>query len=376
MKNVTHALLLLLIVYSAGAQSVSTESPTIILMPFKDLVPPEIILKEPVQFVARGFKPVTPPPNLSTHSGSIVVKGIARDSSGIATVSVDGKEAVLTKQPDGIGFSSIVPLVLGENRIDVIATDRARQEKKITITIHREVGLVVGKYFALLIAVEKYDDPELESLTNPIHDAESLKTVLTIEYEFDPENVRILKNPDNRAIIAALTEYRKKLTRDDNLLIFYAGHGYWDAGLKQGYWLAANARKNDPTDWLSNSTIRDYIRGIRTQHTLLIADACFSGTIFVERGGMRPDVAVEKTYELASRRAITSGVNTVPDESVFLTYLMKRLRDSKETYLTAEQLYVSLKHPVISNSPVNQVPRYGTIDGAGDEGGDFVFCRR
>jgi hypothetical protein len=160
------------------------------------------------------------------------------------------------------------------------------------------------------------------------------------------------------------------------VVIFFAGHGYWDPELRQGYWLPANARKDDRTDWISNSTIRDYIPGIKTQHTLLIADACFSGSIFTESRAIRPDVAIEKIYEYQSRKAITSGVNTVPDQSVFLMYLVKRLRENPDRYLAAEALYIRMREAVISNSVNNQMPRYGRIDGAEDEGGDFVFTRK
>jgi hypothetical protein len=35
-----------------------------------------------------------------------------------------------------------------------------------------------------------------------------------------------------------------------------------------------------------------------------------------------------------------------------------------------------MREAVINNSPNQQTPLYGTILGAGDEGGDFVFTRR
>lgn len=75
---------------------------------------------------------------------------------------------------------------------------------------------------------------------------------------------------------------------------------------------------------------------------------------------------------MTSRKGMTSGTLTeVPDESPFLKYLVKRLNENNQKYLPAEILFTSLKTAVINNS--KQVPQYGEIQDAGDEGGDFIF---
>jgi hypothetical protein len=176
------------------------------------------------------------------------------------------------------------------------------------------------------------------------------------------------------------------LTEDDTLLIFYSGHGYWDERLKTGFWLPSDATEKSRADWLSNGTISNYIGGIQCQHSLLIADACFSGSIFKTREAFdtlseedpvdQPE-SIKRIYGLPSRRAITSGaMETVPDRSVFLDFLIKKLRRSQSKYLLAEKLYIEMKEAVINNSPTQQAPLYGTIQQAGDEGGDFIFVRK
>jgi hypothetical protein len=127
-----------------------------------------------------------------------------------------------------------------------------------------------------------------------------------------------------------LDQLARRLTENDNLLIFYAGHGHWDEGLNQGFWLPADAKEASRAEWLSNSTIREYIQGIKSKHTLLITDACFGGGILRTRtafsGASR---AIAELYKLPSRKAITSGTrNVVPDKSVFVEYLIKRLGKS------------------------------------------------
>jgi hypothetical protein len=75
---------------------------------------------------------------------------------------------------------------------------------------------------------------------------------------------------------------------------------------------------------------------------------------------------------MPSRKAMTSGTLTVvPDKSSFVEYLIDRLSENSEKYLSAEQLFSSFRIAVINNSDV--VPQFGEIRGVGDEGGDFIF---
>lgn len=140
-----------------------------------------------------------------------------------------------------------------------------------------------GNYYALLIGNSDYDLDELD-LDKPAQDVDELANLLKSHYQFDSDKVVKLLNSDRNSTFQALYKLRQHLTPEDNLLIFYAGHGYWDEQIGQGYWWPTDATKNSPSNWLSNSDLREQIRGINTAHTLLISDACFSGGIFKTRG--------------------------------------------------------------------------------------------
>lgn len=343
----------------------------------KDETPPTIEILEPADFVQRGMKNISET-RLILTSSTFVLRGLARDPGGVARVLVNGEETQLKRSGEATEFSSTVLLAMGDNQVEVKAVDRFRNEGSILLHVRREEALIKGKYFALVVAIQNYKDRSMHSLDYPLRDAEDIIAMLSRDYTFDEQNILFLKNPDRRSIINALEALRSRVTADDNLLVFYAGHGYWDEGLRQGFWLPVNASANDPSEWLPNSTVRDYIRGIKSKHTLLLADACFSGGIFRTREAfVRPDASIQRTYEMPSRRAMTSGaLKTVPDRSVFVEYFLKRLKENREKYLYAEKLYVSMKDAVINNSPNNQTPLYGVINEAGDEGGDFIFVRR
>ncbi|MBL7873454.1 MAG: caspase family protein [Cyclobacteriaceae bacterium] len=233
-------------------------------------------------------------------------------------------------------------------------------------------------YYALLIGIDTYEDDGIQDLDEPVSDVKKFNSILQTSYTFAPENTIVLQNPTRDQIIDAFDVLANKVTPTDQLLVFYAGHGIWDENMKQGFWLPTDAKRDSKSRWLSNSTIRDYIGGINSKHTLLITDACFSGSIFKERAvTFENSRAVLEQYKLASRKAMTSGtLKTVPDRSVFVNYLIKNLADNNQPMISAEDLFRTFKTAVINNSPNGQVPQYGAIGQVGDEGGDFIFLKK
>ncbi len=340
------------------------------------------------------------PPSILIDSGSRTassahyqVKGTAADDTGVAVVDVNGTEAHLGT--DG-AFSASILLAPGDNEIRVTATDTEQNSTATSFTVTRTVAplaetvdpddvdeeepvpIIEGSYFALLVGVENYQDESLNDLSRPINDAEAIANLLRQQYTFDAGNIIVLRDPTRAEIIGTLDRLSRQVTGHDNFLIFYAGHGFWDEQFQQGYWLPSDARRLTRDAWIANGTSRDYIRGIPSKHTLLVSDACFSGGIFRTRSAFADaSIAIKKLYELDSRKAITSGTLTeVPDRSVFIKFLLKRLAENEDKYLSSEQLFTRFRTAVINNSPLEQVPQFGEIREAGDEGGDFIFVKR
>lgn len=239
-----------------------------------------------------------------------------------------------------------------------------------------EIPVIAGKYYALIIGISNYSDPLINELDKPVKDAQSFYNTLTSRYTFERDNVKSLKNATMSDIVSALDYFAKIVKPIDNFLIFYAGHGVWNASSEIGYWLPSDATKSSTLNWFRNSTLRDYLREIDSKHTLLITDACFGGSIFKTRSAFIDGTqAVNKLYELPSRKAMTSGTLTeVPDESAFIKYMIERLNNNKEKYLSSEQLFSSFRIAVLNNS--NAVPQFGEIKDVGDQGGDFIFILR
>lgn len=278
------------------------------------------------------------------------------------------------------GIQGNLPLVeitqhTQQDVVKVKETKSNKQKDEIGEILVSELGK--RKYYGLFIGINEYTDPNIQTLDNPIRDAQELVNVLSDGYSFENDDLIFLQNPERAEIIDALDELSNKATEKDNVLIFYAGHGIWNEKLNQGYWLPADASLDSKSQWLSNSTLRDYLGGIKSKHTLLISDACFSGGILKERAVEESSKAMLELYKLPSRKAMTSGtMTTVPDESVFIRYLVKNLKENETKLLSADQLFRNFKIAVIHNSPRGLVPQYGVIAFAGDEGGDFIFMKR
>jgi hypothetical protein len=231
-----------------------------------------------------------------------------------------------------------------------------------------------GDYHALVIGIDDYQDHR--DLKTAVADARSVATLLRDDYDFE---VELLLDADRRTILRSFRALREHLDRKDNLLIYFAGHGYIDESTDEGYWLPSTAALDEPSDWISNSDITTELKGIDAKHILVIADSCFSGSL--NRLSWIPGSGKGNVMSLVRRRArlvmTSGGVEPVADSgrdghSVFATQLLEVLGEN-ETVIEGADLFSAVRRGVTAYS--TQVPEYGPIQLIGHEGGDFIFVR-
>ena len=364
--------------YVPAIQGISTLEGKIISNRVADKTPPIITVSEPA--LNRGLK-------ITSVVKDIMVKGFAADPSGLKSVSING---IKVYSKEGGDFWGSLPLIDGNNKLTIQAIDMAdNMAEKVfeiektnptsTITNSDIVPIQekMGTNYILLIGSQNYADASIPSLENPISDAIKLKLALKSNYNFEDENVLTLFNPTVNDFKKKFIQISETIQPEDNLIIFYAGHGIWNEKEKKGYWLLNDAIRADKNTWLPNKAVLDMIAGVSARHTLLITDACFSGSVFKTRSiGADAPPAVREMSEKISRVAITSGNDTeVPDQSVFMKYLIKALNENKEKYLTAQKMFITqIIEAVMTESKTE--PRYGTLELAGHVGGDFIFIKK
>jgi serine/threonine protein kinase len=237
----------------------------------------------------------------------------------------------------------------------------------------------MGKFYALIIAVQNYR--KFDRLNETVYDATSIFTVLSNDYIFNRENIIFLKDPIRDSIYAALQFYRENLTPDDNLLIFFSGHGLFDKDEDAGYIIPVDADRNNSSRWISFRDLRLKFKVIPARHILLIADACYAGSALKGDEGFTTNAKESgmtiELFRLKSRNAFTSAyLKPVPDKSYFAKYLITCLKNNREKLLLSEDLYFQMKNVIRHSTSSQEPPKYGTLLDCDDEKGDFVFIHR
>ena len=343
--------------------------------PEADVTPPVLILDPPFSELSRGIQVV----EKDYFDSLVVISGDFSDQSRILGIWINGMPAdSIIKNNFSYSFRGDIPDTV-ELKIADIYGNLTQFFAKIESSPEMELGTDLNDitYHALIIGINSYSDPKFDDLNGPIKDGQDLAKVLQELYNFNKQNIKILKNPTRAQIIKAFDDYKKKLNENCNLLIFYAGHGKFDEDTETGYWLPSDASSENTSNWIQNSSIRDYLKAIKTQHTLVISDACFAGSILRD---FFPDAekSINEIYKIQSRKAMVSGSENAPDKSVFVEYLIKNLKSIDRSYFAAQSLFNKIKEPVINNSKTDQFPEYKTILLTGDQGnqGDFVFSKK
>jgi len=243
-----------------------------------------------------------------------------------------------------------------------------------------------GVNHAVIIGINKYENhPDLNTAVN---DAKAVANILENKYFFKKDNIILLTDYDatRENIIKKFEDLiTLRVKKNDNVFIYYAGHGWFDNTFEIGYWVTAEATKNKTT-FLQNNTVYQTIAALdkrKVRHIFLVSDSCFSGNFIRKHRDIETDINDDyfyKYYSRPSRNILTSGGNeVVSDEgkeghSIFAFYFLKQLKNNSFPYLSVKQLGYEIEKMVTRNS--NQKPISKFLHGVGDEDGQFFFINK
>jgi hypothetical protein len=243
-------------------------------------------------------------------------------------------------------------------------------------------------YRALVIGVNQYQqagEGSWQALSTARGDAEAIAKTLSSDYGFQVQT--LLDGEATRAAILSAMDDLATSGMDGADLIYFAGHGYYDEKLQEGYWIPADARKSvdgrqAKEDWLWNSTITRIIGASHARHVLVLSDACYSGSLF--RGdeplSTRGSQAwYERAISKPSRYLITSGglepvLDSGVGHSVFAQQIINYLEHGERAVFSANDLGLALRERVAALT--GQMVQMGPLPVSGHAGGEFVFVRR
>lgn len=357
---------------------------------------PNIELLEPTVTMTRGI------PSIQFALGEASKRLVGRISTKAGLSKVLLNDQPLAVDAEG-QFQTEVTLKDPETVVHIVATDKRNQTSDLSVRLlaaasgeqpsyasstspdSRKVGdIQFGNFYALIIGNNDYAAyPDLQT---PAADAKSLEVLLRERYGF---KTKLLLNANRHAVMSALNELNQKLTAQDNLLIYYAGHGEIDPKSQSAYWLPVDAETGNTANWISSNSITEYLSIMQAKHIMVVADSCYSGALTGSAVAKLPEGMDQSKRErwlkaMNTRKARTvltsGGVKPVMDRgggahSVFANAFLKVLRSNKriiEDYDifrdVANQVKVSA-----SRAGFEQTPQYAPLQHAGHEGSPFFF---
>ncbi|MBL8269581.1 caspase family protein [Steroidobacter sp.] len=250
-------------------------------------------------------------------------------------------------------------------------------------------GMNFGRYYAIVIGNQNYQS--IESLATPRYDAARAARILADRYGF---TVSILEDANDITMLKAINDLNSVLKPDDNLLIYYAGHGarLQSGKSEAGYWLPVNAdAPPKDTFWVPNEQITGHLGRLPAKRVLVVADSCYAGLLSTDPSYLflNDKVTYSKDYikfKLPKRARLllsSGGDRPVLDEgsggnSVFARAFLDEL-ENNQGILSSPELFSRIRKRVEIAAQKNkfvQTPEFKSIKGAGHEVGDFFFVPR
>ncbi|CAA7623892.1 exported hypothetical protein [Candidatus Terasakiella magnetica] len=297
------------------------------------------------------------------------------DGNRLAEVRVNGR---WTRLDDNGRFQADVTVAPGLSSIPVRVTDSTGAEHHSVVSVD-SAGRVPriedgkGRRVAVLIGVETYSDKAIPTLETPIADIKAVGDTLRHDYGFEAVELR---NASKQKTLETIASVAATLAPNDQLMLYYAGHGYSVDQGAEGYWLPADASIASPNKWISNTELSAVLRNSPAQQIMLVSDSCYSGTLTQEHSLSEKTAAAPPAGEgLRSVMVLSSGGNEpVADaddsgHSPFATALIRTLREGPDT--TSGMAIFGKVQPAVANAGM-QTPQFGALVSAGyDPGGDF-----
>ena len=283
-----------------------------------------------------------------------------------------------------------VSLMDGQNEISIIVENenggKVSSSRFVTIgkdALANAIDMERTDY-ALFFATNKYD--EWDDLNNPVFDAKTIETMLKEKYGFKTE---LLEDPTQEEILGKIYEYNARTFRpQDQLLIFFAGHGFFDENLGEGFVVARNSLLNDlgKGSYIPHSILRQRVENIKSEHIFLVMDVCFGGTLdpvfSKSRGDSYSNITdtefLIRKLSKRTRKFLTSGGKQyVPDgtpgsHSPFAAKFIQALKERGGT----ENGMITISDFQRYLQKLSTEPRLGKFSDTDDPASDFVFVSK
>ena len=255
-----------------------------------------------------------------------------------------------------------------------------------------------GRALVVTIGINEY--VHWQKLKNAVQDASGLQQTLIDKLGFSAPIPPLLNEAATKVAIASLIEdqLREELQEDDNLVLFFAGHGHTRVDKvggkvvgETGFIVPVEARgpKEVWSDYIQIDPLLQSISRLPARHILVILDSCHSGfalgeamKIYKSANRYERDLSnriSRKVITSARREQLALDGGPIPGHSLFTGTLVDGFNWGKADLdgnglITSSELGLFIQQQVAQASQSNQTPDFGSFDL--DDRGEMVISLR
>lgn len=153
----------------------------------------------------------------------------------------------------------------------------------LLIVVAQPSYLLAGKKYALVIGISRYKNEALQSgivnLDYADADAISMAALLR-KGNFIFPGALTNNDAERGDILSEIVRLRSLVTKDDLILIYFAGHGARDPFNNKTYLLTSDTELNNIEDkGIRLEHLMDYINDLKAERKIILLDHCYSGEI-------------------------------------------------------------------------------------------------
>ena len=239
---------------------------------------PVVIVKTKVP-EKTGDKSLTLDFEASNSTGPLKELRVFNNGALVQTLQLNGKDGQPSRESAG---EVKVDLASGENRLQFMAVSEegvtsAFAEKRLVCTAEPDSR----RCFIAAVGVSEYNDPRF-NLKFAAKDAEDMSKALAAKAQhrgYQPE-VMVVRNAEvDGGLVTKLREFLSKAGIDDEVVLFFAGHGLLDKDLE--YHFARHDTDFDANEnmGITFEELESLVDGIQPLKRTVLFDTCHSGEV-------------------------------------------------------------------------------------------------
>lgn len=357
---------------------------------YKSLESPPILTLESPQSPVSGLSSISLAVNLDNRH---MIDKVQVKLNGDIVDSINVKEIPEVVKTKGLGHiakkdalaTTTVNLTQTENIIEAIAFDhnnQPRTSKTMRILYNPYASdIEYEKKTAIIIGINKYKDSRITNLDLAVNDADTVKSLLENQFDFDEIHTLYNENANFDQMRNLISEKLIGSGPNDLIILYFSGHGTQmmsRVGAEIGYILPYDAEYDKIARNISMSFLSEVANQAQAKDILFIIDACYSGLGIVEKPSYPDDIpgnvidytALMEAVNKPSRNIITAGGKKEQAVDGLFTRILRgallgAADYNHDQYITSAELSYYLRSHV-SDEALNkysreQNPQFGSI---------------